>query len=277
MFLGVVIGIIYALTGLGLTLVFGVMRIANFAHGEFYMLGGYSAYFFITLYGLPPYVAIPLAMATVFLLGLIIERTLLRPMTRLERPAEYAIFITFTLRLLFVNLAIIIFGPFYRKPPDFISQGFWLLSGNEVVALVTSIAMIATVTLLVGRTRIGRNWRAMSEDRRTARILGVNVNKMNSLVFGAATALAALAGALMGPVYLVGPTVGTDALLRGYVIIAIGGMGSIPGTVAGGILLGIVEGFGSVFIAPAYKTVYGFLLMLIFLIVKPTGLFGWQE
>jgi branched-chain amino acid transport system permease protein len=117
----------------------------------------------------------------------------------------------------------------------------------------------------------------MSEDRRTAQILGVDVPRMNSLVFGTATALAALAGALMGPVYLVGPTVGVDALLRGYVLIAIGGMGSIPGTVVGGMLLGIVESFGSVFIAPAYKTVYGFLLMLAFLMVKPTGLFGWQE
>jgi len=270
---GLVVGTIYALMGLGLTLIFGILRIANFAHGEFYTLGAYLYYYILTIFGLPIYLAVPISAGCVFLIGILCERLLLRPMQVVERPVEYAVIITFMLRLIIVSSIILICGPFRKSPPVF-PFTVWFLSGNELIAFTVSFVLILLVTLFIKKTQIGRNWRAMAEDLHSAAMVGVNIRKMSSLAFATAVALAAVAGAILSPVFLISPTAGAIPLLKGYVIIAIGGLGSISGSIVGGIALGVTEALGSVIISPAYKDVYGFMLMVSFLILKPTGLLG---
>jgi branched-chain amino acid transport system permease protein len=277
---GLGIGMVYALMGLGLTLIFGVMRIINFAQGEFYMLGGYATYFLMVSFGVPFIAALPLSMVAVFLVGILVEGLLLSP-TRtgnVGSAMEYSLIITFALSLFLQKLAIILFGPFYRKVPDYLpgNVGFGPLGvpGNTFVAMVVSGLLILAVTLYLSRTWRGRSWRAMAQCLNGASISGVPTARESSLVFGLSTALAAAAGAVLIPVTLVFPNVGTSPLIKGYQIIAIGGLGSVPGSLIGGLLLGVVETYGSIFISSAYRDLYGFGLLILFLLFRPRGLYG---
>ena len=277
-----VIGTVYALMGLGLTLIFGVMRVVNFAQGEFYMLGGYTAFYLITLAGVPWYLAIPLAMGITFAAGVAAEALLLRPThdpkRPVEKPLEYALITTFALSVLMQKGALLLFGPFFKRPPDYSTMAvdlpFLYLESSLTVAVVASVPLILATTLLVGRTWRGRSWRALAQSQEAAKLMGVNVSKESTLAFGFSCALAAAAGALMAPVVLLSPNMGASALIKGYEIIAIGGLGSIPGSLAGGILLGVVETVGSAFVSGAYRDVVGFAVLILFLLVRPRGLFG---
>ncbi len=279
---GLVIGAVYALMGLGLTLIFGVMRVINFAQGDFYMLGAYLAFFFITGAGLPWPAAMVLSMAVLFAVGALLEWLLLSPIhderRPLERSMEYALIVTFALSLFLQKSAILVFGPYFKRPPDYWSVALNLpylhLHGNLIVALVVSVLLIAVATAYVGRTWRGRGWRATAQDMRGARLAGVNVALEARLAFGLACALAAAGGAAIAPEFLLSPTMGNIALIKGYEIIAIGGLGSIPGSLLGGLLLGVAETLGVVYIGGAYRELIGFGLLILFLVFRPSGLFG---
>jgi branched-chain amino acid transport system permease protein len=277
---GISIGIVYALMGLGLTLIFGVMRIINFAQGEFYMLGAYVVYYVMSILGLPFYVALPVGMLVVFLVGLIVEKLLLSPIhsQRVQNTMEYSLIITFALSILLQKVAVLLFGPFYKNIPDHLAGNVQLgpiaLPGNLLLAVVLSALLIAVVTLFIGYTKTGRAWRAISQSLRGAAITGVRVDRQSALVFGLSTAVAAAGGAILAPITLIFPTMGSAPLIKGYEIIAIGGLGSIPGSLIGGVLLGVGETLGSVYLNSAYKDVYGFALLMLFLIFRPRGLFG---
>lgn len=277
---GIAIGAVYALMGLGLTLIFGVMRIINFAQGEFYMVGAYTVFALMQNFALPFYIALPLGMGIVFAIGWLVEQMLLRPALagRIDNPMEYSLIITFALSILLQKLAILVFGPFYQKIPDLLPGNVRLgpvtIPGNLLVAMLFSTALIAIVTLFIARTKTGRAWRAIAQCLPGASITGVRVERQGALVFALSTALAAGAGAVLAPITLIFPTVGSAPLVKGYEIIAIGGLGSIPGSLLGGILLGIAETLGSVYLNSAYKDVYGFALLMLFLIFRPRGLFG---
>ncbi|MEW6261483.1 MAG: branched-chain amino acid ABC transporter permease [Thermodesulfobacteriota bacterium] len=276
---GLVIGVVYALMGLGLTLIIGVMRIINFAQGEFYMLGAYFAYYLSAVYGFPFPLAILGATLAVFGVAYLVEKTLISPMRQesVENPMEYSLMITFALSIFLQKMAVLTFGPHVRRPEflrSMVDFGIVRLQGDWVVAMIVAAALILLVTFYLGRTWRGRGWRAIAQCLPGASIMGININRESSLVFALACLLAGAAGAVLAPITLVFPTVGSSPLVKGYEIMAIGGLGSILGSFIGGLLLGLAEVLGSVYISSAYRDLYGFIILVIFLVVRPRGLFG---
>ncbi|HEX9477173.1 MAG TPA: branched-chain amino acid ABC transporter permease [Methylomirabilota bacterium] len=281
---GLVIGVIYSLMALGITFIYSIMKMINWSMGEFYMIGSYVQYFLLaSVLGWDRwYLALPLAMASVFLLGVVVQRFLLRPMYvgGVERRDEYATVMTIALMVLFRNLAIVLGGPNQYAPRDYAKPTMLLtlpLSGNRFVALVGALVLLALFYLLVTRTWVGRALRGAAQNRIGIQTAGIDVLRLDMLAFGVGVAMAAAAGALLAPDFLVYPENGAISTFKGFEIIVIGGLGSILGSVVGGVLLGVIEALGSVFISPAYKDLYGFLLLIALLALRPNGLFGERE
>jgi len=281
---GIVIGIIYSLMALGITFIYSVMKMINWAMGEFFMIGSYVQYcLIVTLLGPGRWwAALPVAMGSVFLLGLGVQRLLLRPMYvgGIERRDEYATIVTIALMIFFRNLAIVVGGPNQYSPPDYarpVTLGTLPISGNRFVALVGTVVLLALFFLVIKRTWIGRALRGAAQNRVGIQTAGVDVLRLDMIAFGVGVALAAGAGALLAPDFLVYPENGAISTFKGFEIIVIGGLGSILGSVVGGVLLGVIEALGSVFISAAYKDLYGFVLLIVLLVFRPTGLFGERE
>jgi branched-chain amino acid transport system permease protein len=276
---GLVIGVVYGLMGLGLTLIIGVMRIINFAQGEFYMLGAYLAYYLCGVYGLPFPIAILGAPLIVFGIAWVVEKLLISPMRQegMENPMEYSLMITFALSIFLQKMAVLTFGPHVRRPEflkKVVNLGIVRLQADWILALVVAAALITAVALYLGRAWRGRGWRAIAQSLPGASVVGIHIGRESSLVFALSALLAAAAGAVLAPITLVFPTVGASPLIKGYEIMAIGGLGSILGSFVGGLLLGLAEVMGSIYISSAYRDLYGFGMLVIFLIVRPRGLFG---
>jgi branched-chain amino acid transport system permease protein len=281
---GVVIGVIYSLMALGITFIYSVMKMINWAMGEFFMIGSYVQYaLIVTLLGPSRWwLALPVAMGSVFVLGLVVQRTLLRPMFvgGIERRDEYATIVTIAMMVLFRNLAIVLGGPNQYAPPDYarpVSLGPLPISGNRFVALVGTVVLLGLFFAVIRRTWIGRALRGAAQNRVGIQTAGVDVLRLDMVAFGVGVALAAAAGALLAPDFLVYPENGAISTFKGFEIIVIGGLGSILGSVVAGVLLGVIEALGSVFISAAYKDLYGFLLLIALLVFRPTGLFGERE
>ena len=281
---GLVIGIIYSLMALGITFIYGIMKMINWGMGEFYMIGSYVQYALLTtVLGADQwYLALPLSMAAVFVIGLVTQRLLLRPMyvRGIERRDEYATIITIALMVLFRNLAIVLGGPNQYAPRDYAKPTTLLtlpISGNRVVALVAAVVLLLLFYVLVKKTWVGRAFRGAAQNRVGIQTAGVDVLRLDMLAFGVGVAMAAAAGALLAPDFLVYPENGAISTFKGFEIIVIGGLGSILGSVVGGVLLGLLEALGSVFLSPAYKDLYGFVFLIALLVIRPTGLFGEQE
>jgi branched-chain amino acid transport system permease protein len=281
---GLVIGVIYALMALGITFIYSIMKMINWSMGEFYMIGSYVQYALLaTVLGWSLwYVALPVAMVSVFLLGIVVQRFLLRPMYvgGGERRDEYATIVTIALMVFFRNLAIVLGGPNQYAPRDYARAGRLLtlpISGNRLVALVGTLVLLALFFLVIKKTWIGRAFRGAAQNRVGIQTAGVDVLRLDMLAFGVGVALAAAAGALLAPDFLVYPENGAITTFKGFEIIVIGGLGSILGSIVGGVLLGVIEALGSVFLSPAYKDLYGFLLLIALLALRPSGLFGERE
>jgi len=281
---GLVIGVIYSLMALGITFIYSIMKMISWSMGEFYMIGSYVQYVLIVNLVGPRhwYLAIPLAMGAVFLLGLVVQRFLLRPMFvgGVERRDEYATIITIALMVLFRNLAIVLGGPNQYAPPDYarpVTLGTLPISGNRFVALIGTLVLLSLFYLVITKTWIGRALRGAAQNRVGIQTAGIDVLRLDMLAFGVGVSLAAAAGALLAPDFLVYPENGAISTFKGFEIIVIGGLGSILGSVVGGVLLGVIEALGSVFVSAAYKDLYGFLLLIALLVFRPTGLFGERE
>jgi branched-chain amino acid transport system permease protein len=281
---GLVIGVLYSLMALGITFIYGIMKMINWSMGEFYMIGSYVQYALIaTLLGPARWwLALPLAMATVFVIGLVIQRWLLRPMYvgTIERRDEYATIVTIAMMLFFRNLAIVLGGPNQYAPGDYARPMTLLtlpISGNRFVALIATIVLLVGFYLVIKYTWIGRALRGAAQNRVAIQTAGIDVLRLDMVAFGVGVALAAAAGALLAPDFLVYPENGAISTFKGFEIIVIGGLGSILGSVVGGVLLGVIEALGSVFVSAAYKDLYGFLLLIALLVFRPTGLFGERE
>jgi branched-chain amino acid transport system permease protein len=282
---GLVIGLIYALMAAGLTLVFSVLKVVNFGHGSFYMLGGYAAYYAIGFLGVPPLVAVFISMVALFLFGVAIEWLVLQPMytEKVERKDEYAIIVTFGLTILLTNLAIVVFGPFSKSPPAFLQgtliAGPLILPYDRLIAAVVAVVLLAALAWFLARTSLGQALDAVSQSRESAAVIGINPKRMYTVAFGLGAALAGGAGALIAPIFALAPNMGELPGVQAFIIIVLGGMGSITGSIIGGILLGVVQGLGVGFLpdpnrALAYTQAFGALLLIFVLLVRPTGLFG---
>jgi branched-chain amino acid transport system permease protein len=282
---GLVISAFYALAALGLSIIFGVLKIVNFAHGELYTVGGFAYYVAASLLGIPPVAAVVMACAVLFLLGMVLERLLIEPVYagKVDRADEYAIMITFGLAILLQNLMLSIFGPWTLRPSAIfrghIEIGELLIGGDRIAAAVVGLVLIVLVLALLRYSWWGKAIRAVSQDRETAAVVGVDVDRTGMLAFGLGSALAGAAGALMAPIFLVYPTMGVIPVIKAYVIVVLGGLGSVPGAIIGAIILGEAESLATVLIpdttrALAYKDAYGLVLLVLFLLARPQGLFG---
>lgn len=276
---GLLMGSFYALMAVGLSLMFSVMRIVNFAHGEFYALGGYILYYLVTLLGLNNFLALPLVMAVMFIIGLSVERLLLRPLLVEALGGEYAIITTFGVSLFIVNFAIAFFGPEYKTPPSFIpifriSLGTLYVSGDRVLVSLIAAFILLAACLIIYKTRIGLAMRATAQNRDGAMLCGIDVFKTSMTATGLAAMLAGAAGALLSPIMLLFPEAGSIPAVKSYVVIALGGMGSLPGAIIGSVVLGIAESLGTALLSAAYRDAYSFLILITVLLLRPQGIFG---
>ena len=281
---GVMIGVLYALMALGITFIYSIVKMINWAMGEFYMIGSYIQYVLISAWLGPDlwYVAVPLAALGVFLLGALVEPILIKPMftSAIERKDDYATVVTIALLLLLRSLATALAGPNQFTPGSNLPSvmiGPLPESGARLAAFLCALAAVALFYLLLKRTWLGLALRAAAQSRVGAQTAGVDVLRLDQIAFGLGVALAGLAGALLAPVFMVFPTDGVVTTVKGFEIIVIGGLGSIPGALLAGIMLGVVESLGAAFISSPYQNVYGFLLVLVVLLIRPNGLFGERQ
>ncbi|MCJ7505275.1 branched-chain amino acid ABC transporter permease [Candidatus Bathyarchaeota archaeon] len=281
LFLGIIIGSTYCLMAIGITFIYGIMKMMNWAMGEFYMVGSYVQWFLVVkVFGSEKwFLGIPTSMIVVFLVGLAYYRLLLRPMFAggVERRDDYVTIITIASVILFRNIAVVLYGPYVFSTPDYyppVYFGTLPMSGSRFTAFVGTVLILGIFYYCVKRTWIGRAFQATAQNRIGVQIAGINPYTVDQIAFGMGVALAAAAGALLTPVYMVYPTNGAISTMKGFIIITLGGLGSIPGTIVGGILLGVVESLGSVLINPSYCDIYGFVVLVATLAIRPTGLFG---
>ncbi|MBC2734919.1 MAG: branched-chain amino acid ABC transporter permease [Desulfobacteraceae bacterium] len=276
---GIVIGVIYALSALGVSLVVGIMNVVNFAHGEFYILAGYFSYLFATALGMNLLAAMTLAVAIVFVFGLLVEYTLIRPT---YGDDLYSLILTFILSIVLQNAYLLIFGPYPNKPPGWVRGatdifGLFMYGNQRLAALVAGTCVIVFVFAMIKLTWFGRIIRATSQDRGMAELNGVNTTRLNMLSFGLGCALAAAAGVILAPVFPVTPTAGVPVALTAFVVVVLGGMGSLRGCIVGGLTLGLVENLGAAYLSTGYKHVFGFIILILVLAIRPSGLFGHKE
>ncbi|MBN2438155.1 MAG: branched-chain amino acid ABC transporter permease [Deltaproteobacteria bacterium] len=273
---GVVMGIIYALSALGVSLVVGIMNVINFAHGEIYVLAGYFSALFSVSLGIPPLVAIPMAVAGVFLFALVVEWAFIRHTYGNEMKS---LIITFIFSIVLQNAYLLVFGPYPKKPPNWVGGashvfGMFFYSNQRLLSMLAAVGIIAGFFLLLHKTWFGRVMRAVSMDREVSAMMGINPTRVNQISFGIGCALAAMAGVILTPIFPVTPTVSVGVSLTAFVVVVLGGMGSFVGCVAGGLILGIVENLGAAYVASDYKHVFGFIILITVLLLRPVGLFG---
>lgn len=274
---GVLTGALYAMIGIGLTVIFGVMRIINLAHGEFVMLGMFSAYWSFTLLRIDPFLAAVLWMPLFFVAGMLVYRNLIKAI--MPGGELNTLLYTAGLSLLIANVALLVWTGNYRTLNLTYAVRPLRPFGIAVpVPLAIAFAFAALVTaglwLFLAKTDTGRAVRATSQNAEAAALMGINVERVAMITFGLGTALAANAGALLVPSLYLYPTVGEILIVKCFVIVVLGGLGSIPGAIAGGVLLGVVESLGAVYVSVAYKDGIGFVIFLLILLFRPQGLFG---
>ncbi len=273
----ILLGGIYALISIGLTLIFGVMRVVNFAHGEFIMLGMYLAFWGITLYHLDPYITLMIAIPLFLLIGLLIYRLVMRGIIATSHNVQ--IFTTVGLSIALQNLALVLWtGDFRFVRLDYsnIVIHLWRSYINLPQLIAFGIATILTLSLfvLLKWTYFGLVVRATAQDREAAILMGIDPNRIHMLTFAIGTTCAGVAGVLISPLYSVYPTAGLQFVLLAYVVVVLGGLGNMLGALLGSLIVAGVEVMGSYVIGTAWKEVLYFLVFLLVLIFRPAGLFG---
>ena len=278
---GVMIGVLYALMALGITFIYSIMRMVNWAMGEFYMVGSYLQYMLVA-WALGPdlwWLAILISTAGVFVLGLAVQWSLIKPIFRKppELRDDYATVVTLALLLFLRSVATGLAGPNQFTPGSnlpMVMIGPMPMAGARVAAFLFALAALGIFWAVLRYTWYGLALRATSQSRVGVQTAGIDVLSVDRIAFGIGVALAGLAGALLAPVFLVFPTNGMITTVKGFEIVVIGGLGSIPGALIAGVLLGVMESFGAAFVDSAYQNIYGFVLVIAILVLRPTGLFG---
>jgi branched-subunit amino acid ABC-type transport system permease component len=275
--IGLINGAFYAMLSLGLAVIFGLLNIINFTHGAQYMLGAFGAYFLLNYLGVGYWWSLLLAPLAIGLTGVIIERTMLSRLYKLDHL--YGLLLTFGLALIFQGVFTNYFGSAgqpYRLPDEFagaFSLGFMYLPKYRAWVIVASLIVCFGTWYTIERTKLGAYLRAATENPALVQAFGINVPRMITLTYGMGVALAALAGVMAAPIYQVNPLMGANLIIVVFAVVVIGGMGSILGAIITGFLLGVVEGLTKYFYPEASNTVI-FVIMVLVLLVKPAGLFG---
>jgi branched-chain amino acid transport system permease protein len=273
---GLLLGGIYGLVALGLNLIFGVVRIVNFAQGELVMLSMYLTYWLYTQLGITPYLALLVVAPVLFVAGLLLQRWVLQP---LQNEPMMQIFATFGLVILFQNLVLGATGgqamsvdwPFAR---EVVQIGAIKVNGARLITLAAVTVITIGLHLFLRDTMPGRAIRAVIQDQRAARAMGINVERTYRLTFGVGAALAGVAGALLTPIFTLSPWIGNNFVLAAFAVVVLGGLGSVWGAYIGGLLVGLVEAFAGFYIDPALRQAIWFLIFIAVLILRPAGLLG---
>ena len=272
---GAVSSAIYAMLAVGFTLIFGVARILNLAHGSFYALGAYGAYFFTAHLKLPLFPAALLAMFVVALFGILVEKTLVRPMRRSQLAV---LMITLAVALVVEQALFLTFGSEYRNVPAFIDAKFTIggvdVGGQRLLALGVSVTLIALLWLFIQRTRLGSAILAVSQDPEAANYMGIPSDRIFSIVMGLSAALAAAAGVLAGPFLTVQPTMWLLPIVKAFAIVIVGGLGSIPGSILAALMLGYAETIVGYLVSTSWTEIVSVLATLLMLVFRPAGIFG---
>ena len=280
---GISLGSIYAIIALGYTMVYGIAKMLNFAHGDVIMVGAYIAFCGLQYWGMPPVVALLVSMIVCTVLGITIEGLAYRP---LRQATSLAVLITaIGMSYLLQNLALLIWGPNPKAFPSTMIQiptlslfGDQLkISGPTMLTILANLVIMAVLTLFISRTKLGKAMRCVSEDRGAAELMGINVNRTISLTFAIGSALAAVAGILLCSAYpTLMPTTGAMPGIKAFTAAVFGGIGSIPGAMVGGLLLGIIEILSRAYISTELADAIVFAVLIVVLLVRPTGLLGKQ-
>ena len=279
---GISIGAVYAIIALGYTMVYGIAKMLNFAHGDIIMVGAYISFCVTNYLGLPAFVSVIAAMAVCTLLGILIEKLAYMP---LRGTPSLAVLITaIGVSYFLQNGAQLIWGSAPKNfasivplKPIFLAGGQLVITGEVIVTILASVLIMVGLTLFTTKTKIGKAMRAVSEDRAAAQLMGISVNNTISMTFAIGSALAAIAGVLLcSTVPTLQPTTGAMPGIRAFTAAVFGGIGSIPGAMLGGILLGIIETFSKAYISTQFSDAIVFSVLIIILLVKPAGLLGKQ-
>jgi branched-chain amino acid transport system permease protein len=274
---GLTLGSLYAMVATGLALMFGVVRLINFAHGEFYMLGGYAFWFAFREAGLPYPIAAVVAAAAMAVFGLVYERAVIRAI--LDRTWHVQLLATLATSIVLTNLAIIVFGTQPKEVPTLLSAtilevGGIRLAWHRLLVLVAAVVIFAALQRFVSRTKTGKAMRAMSQNREACAVVGVDVERVARATFALSAALAGAAAALVSPLFNIFPDVGALLTLKAFAAVIVGGFGFVKGAIAAAFIIGVAESLAAGYVSYAYKDALGFLVMIAVLLWRPQGLFG---
>ena len=277
---GLLIGGIYALVSIGLCLIFGVLEIVNFAHGEFLMLGMYMTYWLYNILGIDPYLSALIIIPVFFIFGTIIQRTIIQPL--LDAPHLNQIFATVGLAMIFQNIALLLWQADYRivktsYTSKVIIIGDYMIGFTRLVAFLIACGAMSILFLFLKNTYVGKSIRALAQERRASQLMGINIFKTYQIAFGIGIAITGLAGAVLMPIFYAFPTVGSLFSLTAFVVVILGGYNNLVGALFGGLIIGLIESFGGFFISPHLKEAIYFVIFILILLFRPTGLLGHKE
>jgi branched-chain amino acid transport system permease protein len=277
---GALIGVVYALIALGLTIIFGVMRIVNFAHGEMVVIGMYTGYGLWLATHLPPWTLAPFAALLLFVLGYVLQRGIVNAFIDRPQHAQFILFIAFA--LIITGLHLVLFGPDSRSIQSVDSMrsytiGPLRLDVVRTQAALGALALIVALILFLQRSTLGRSIRAAADNLIGAEVIGIRIRRVYAVTAGIGMACAGAAGALISPMFDAQPFLATDFTLIAFIIVIVGGLGSLTGALLGGVLIGLAEAIAAVVISPALKTTFSYALLVLVLMLRPNGLFGEQE
>jgi len=270
---GLLAGALYAMVALGLGLIFGVMRVLNVAHGPLLMLGAYTTFWLFQLLGLNPYLSLLVSMPLLFLVGVVLQRALVRRVV--DAPELSSLLLTFGVSIALVNLAQLGFTSDLRSV-EYLTGSFILgpfaFSKSRVIACAFALVITAGAFVLLKKTRLGKAIRAVSQSREVAQVCGINVQRIHLITFGAASALAAAGSTLVAVMVAIQPEMGQVYTFKSFLVIVLGGAGNYPGALLGGLLLGLIEQLSSLFITTQVNEAVAYILLVLVLLLRPTGL-----
>jgi branched-chain amino acid transport system permease protein len=274
---GLLLGGIYALISIGLTLIFGVLEIINFAHGEFLMIGMYLTYAFFHFFGIDPYVSLLFILPISFLIGISVQKIIIQPL--LNAPPLNQIFATIGLSIVLQNLALWLFKADYRTIETSYAKmnlflGDLIFNLPRLIAFFIALSMIMALFLFLKMTYTGMAIRALAQQRKAAMLMGINVYRTYTIAFGIGIACVGAAGTILMPIYFVFPTVGSLFVLAAFVVVILGGYNSLVGSLLAGLIIGVIEAFSGFFISPHLKEAVYFTIFIFILLFRPTGLLG---
>lgn len=274
---GLVIGSSYVLIALGVTLIFGIVDVVQIAHGEVYMIGAFVALFFVNSLHLNYFLSIVIPMAILAIFGVILEEGVFRWLR--GRPHLPVILAAFGLSMVLANGTRLIMGgeSYAIKSPlrnGMVRLGFYVINAQRLLVVLVAAGLTVCLFLFMNKTRLGMAMRAVAQDRDAADLVGIDASRIFMAAFAVASALAAAAGSLVGPIFLVNPAMGFMPFLKSFVVVLFGGIGSVAGSIIGGLILGVMETLGAAYVSTEYKDAIAFALLIVVLLFKPSGLFG---